>query len=231
MRLKLPPRKAFLPTNPDIEFYHKLNLLSTTGLTAFTARFTNKHAYSISSGRWTEHLPTWILKGEWSLSRWAERKEPFWWSCVSKKELATMKSVPRSYMARKVRSAIVESLQKKGFNPDGTSADGTGKELHGTAQFRTEAAALTLPFAQVVKQTDTAIERIIKGIQIRDDRFASWKKGVTYGEGRSYGGKRDTRFDQRSTGQSTSSTSGRKQTYKKVQKPREVSWGRPIDEV
>jgi hypothetical protein len=206
MRLKLPPREAFPSTNPGIQFYHKQYPLSSSGITAFTARFHNKHAYSLSSGRFTAHPPTWVLKAEWSLSRWSERKEPFWWSCVAKKEVAVMKKLPRSYTARKVRNAIVESLRKKGFNPDGTSADGTGKELYGSAQFLPEAPALKLPFAEIVKQTDIAIERIIEGIQ-KLDNSASSNKGRTNGEERSRKGKQNTRFNQRSKSQSANSTS------------------------
>lgn len=142
-----------------------------------------------------------------------------------------MKGVTRSYMARRVRCAIVESLRKKGFNSDGTSADGTGKEIYGSAQFRTETPALTLPFVEIVKQTDIAIERLIKGIQMKDDKSARTKKGLTNGQGGLKGGSRNNKFDQSSKGQSVASISNLAQRAKKVRKPREERWGRPVDEL
>lgn len=134
---------------------------------------------------------------------------------AARKELAVAKKLTRSWMAKRVRCAVVESLQKKGFKPDGTSLDGTQKEIYGTAQFLPGPLALKLPYADIVKQTDTAIEKIIKvESKSQDNRSAPWKP-------RSDGGKRETRFDQRSKGKLAEFPRNRNhQGHREVQKSR-----------
>lgn len=97
-------------------------------------------------------------------------------------------------MAKRVRCAVVESLGKRGFKPDGTSLDGSPKEIYGTAQFLPGALALKLPYADIVRQTDTVIEWIIKvGSKSHDSRSVLLK-------GDSKGQKREVRLDQQFNG-------------------------------
>ncbi|TVY65757.1 hypothetical protein LSUE1_G006026 [Lachnellula suecica] len=176
MRLKLAARQAFTVANPDILPSSNLKKITIPNVTAFGLRFHHRHVYSITSGRFQANM-TPSLTQSWAESRWSARTDPFWWSCVPRKETAHMKRTVRSYMARVVRHAVVESLRKQGLKSDGTSLDGTdGKLLFATAQFTPESSVLKTPFAEVVRQTDTALATIIKMVEAQKDRLAVPKR-------------------------------------------------------
>jgi hypothetical protein len=152
--------KAFPPINPDILYSQALFPIPVHGATAFALRFSPKHTYSPTSGRFKpEKLQ---LKQEWAQNRWNERKEPFWWSAVPKRETAHHHATVRSWMSRRMRNAVVESLKKEGFKPDGTRLEGRyGGPLYGTAHFTPQTTILKMPYTELVKQTDAAVKRMM----------------------------------------------------------------------
>lgn len=65
-------------------------------------------------------------------------------------------------MARRVRSAVVESLGKRGLGRDGRAKEGErGLELVGSAQFIPETAVLKMGYKELVGETDIAVERML----------------------------------------------------------------------
>jgi len=80
-------------------------------------------------------------------------------------------------MARRVRHAVVESLRKEGFKPDGTRLEGkAGDSLYGTAHFTPETTILKMPYTELVKQTDAAVQRMMNfRVKKRDDSASSRK--------------------------------------------------------
>jgi hypothetical protein len=80
------------------------------------------------------------------------------------------KRTVRSWTTRRVRNAFKESMNKQGYNVDGTRIEGTenGKDLFGTVQLQPEEPALKMSYKEIVRQTDLAVEEMIQRQNGRD---------------------------------------------------------------
>ncbi|RDL36526.1 uncharacterized protein BP5553_05878 [Venustampulla echinocandica] len=158
MAAKQAATAAAAAAKPYIEYSRALGLKAIKGVTAFQVRYTDLHAYSITSGRFAPGYPT--LQQIYADRKYMVRTDPFWWSCVARKDTGFAKSVVRSWSARRVRNALGESLAKKGFAKDGARLEkGAGKhDLYGSAQLTPTALCLRMPYTELVKQTDIAVE-------------------------------------------------------------------------
>jgi hypothetical protein len=72
------------------------------------------------------------------------------------------KRVVRSWAARRVRQAFVESLRKEGYAQDGSRIEGRGLPLVGTVQFFPESTITKTKFKALVPQMDLVVREIIK---------------------------------------------------------------------
>jgi hypothetical protein len=127
-------------------------------ITSFALSYHPEHAYPITSHM--QGPPT--LQNKWIARKFQARTEPFWWSCIAKKDIGTMKSTIRSWLARRVRHAFVRSLNKEGIASDGTSLDSKEKViLSGSAQIIIRASAVKVSYTDLVRQTDVGVEKIL----------------------------------------------------------------------
>ncbi len=68
----------------------------------------------------------------------------------------------RSWLARRTRNALTESLKKKGFDSDGRRLPGSGNQtdLYGTAFLGVRRLAKKIPYIELIQQTDLAVSAI-----------------------------------------------------------------------
>lgn len=125
-------------------------------------RYSKNYAYLLSSRRF-DHSKPQTPEEEWAdRSKWNRRTDSLWWSVLCKRDAITSKRVTRSYLARKFRHALVESLRKKGFKSDGFRLVEDGiPPLTGSMQVTPDTTALTLDFATVVGETDLVVEALM----------------------------------------------------------------------
>lgn len=149
--------------------YEVLYWINKPGLTAFRLRFRKVHAFTWTKAQYLgtpDHPLVPML-----LKRYALREEiPLWWTCITQREGGHTDRVVRSWLARRTRNAFTESLRKKGFDTDGRRLPGSGNkaDLFGTASIAVQRAALKVPYAELVKQTDIAVSSI-QDFQQRQD--------------------------------------------------------------
>lgn len=95
--------------------------------------------------------------------RWETRTDPLWWSAIAHKNIENHKTV-RSWAARRLRIAFVESLKKRGWAADGTPMNTfrQQKSLYGTLQMSPEDGSIKVGFEQILKETDFIVAEIIR---------------------------------------------------------------------
>ncbi|KAN0119587.1 hypothetical protein V8E51_001795 [Hyaloscypha variabilis] len=139
--------------------YSSIKPLAVRTANAFSTKYTKEYCYVATTPPAIEY-PTHAL-GPMFFQRWQTRSEPFWWSVVVRKGIENHRTV-RSWVARRLRHAFIESLRKKGYGPDGNRIDGNGEPLIGTAQLMPNESIKTKKFSDLVKQADLTVEAIIK---------------------------------------------------------------------
>jgi len=137
---------------------YSLYPLNLPGVNALCAKYTKKYAYASTASKSLEN-PEAALYPKYE-KRWQARQEPLWWNASTWKDFAN-KKVVRSWVARRVRQAFVESLKKRGYTQDGSRINGLGKPLVGTAQFFPQRPILKTKFNDLVLQTDSVLQAII----------------------------------------------------------------------
>lgn len=138
--------------------YSAIKLLNLPTVNAFAARYTTDYCYVAPTPPAIEY-PTHALFPMFA-KRWQTRQEPFWWNVIARKDIENKRTV-RSWVARRLRHAFVESLKKKGYKPDGHRIDGNGVPLIGTAQLFPHHSILRKKFVDLVYQTDLTVEAIL----------------------------------------------------------------------
>jgi hypothetical protein len=154
--------KSAKAANTAILPYHNLVdlKLGKHGVVAFGCRFRNLHAYTANACRLMEQNNSAV--GRIFLQRWAERQDPLWWSCIAFIKGFDSKRTRRSWAARRLRTAFVESLKKQGYAANGTRLDGSGrKPLFGTAQLSPHEPMFKTKIEDLVKQTDIAVAAML----------------------------------------------------------------------
>lgn len=74
-----------------------------------------------------------------------------------------MKRTIRSWLARRVRNAMVESLKAQGLSANGTRLDpSAGKDLVGSAQLVPNEPLLKMPYEELQKETDAVVKFLVK---------------------------------------------------------------------
>ncbi|KAG0651445.1 Chitin biosynthesis CHS5 [Hyphodiscus hymeniophilus] len=137
--------------------------IKNPGMTAFTLRFRNIHAFTWTKAQWIDN-PIHPLTSV-ALERYAVRQgTPLWLTCVATREAGHSDRVVRSWLARKAKHALAESLKKKGFDMEGRKLPGSGNkaDLFGTALFSVMRLAATTPYVDLIKQTDVAVSYMQK---------------------------------------------------------------------
>jgi hypothetical protein len=140
--------------------YKAIFTLPLRGVNAFSARYTKQYAYVASTARSID-FPSATLQRKFE-NRWQTRPDPLWWSVITRKSFAD-KRVLRSWAARRVRQAFVESLRKEGYAQDGSRIGRQGVPLIGTAQLFPVGTIMKTNFKDLVSQTDLLVQAIIKG--------------------------------------------------------------------
>ncbi|CAG8950242.1 hypothetical protein HYFRA_00008480 [Hymenoscyphus fraxineus] len=154
-------RNGRIPVKPSI-LLKPLQSVGAKKIVAMSAFYSPYYVFALSSNRYTSEADT--LAKEWAERQFNTRSEPFWWTCITKKEALTSKRTLRSWIARRTRMAFVESLRKRGYGSDGTRLDPTdgGKALYGTAQFLVREPCLLMKTEDLRKETDLALETIFQ---------------------------------------------------------------------
>lgn len=134
---------------------------------AFTWRYSDVHAYTYTASAYLDK-PNHPLY-DFVKRRWGARQEPFWLSVITKKHGHRSRCV-RSWLARRLRLAVIASLEKNGYSKDGVLLDGIEKkkELFGTAQFVAESPMIKMSQERVQAQTDQAVEQMLRSIRSRE---------------------------------------------------------------
>jgi hypothetical protein len=140
---------------------------------AFATRYSKEYCYVAPVHPAVEY-PTHALHSMY-VKRWQARQEPFWWNVIARKDIDNHRTV-RTWAARRLRHAFVESLRKKGYAPDGNRIDGNGQPLIGTAQLFPHQTIMRRNFLDLVWQTDLAVDAILK-------RRNTYKPSYTGGQG------------------------------------------------
>lgn len=148
--------------------------LNIRGVNAFATRYTRRYAYASTASKLID-FPGAALYPKFE-RRWQTRQEPLWWNVTTRKDFEH-KRVVRSWVARRVRQAFVESLRKSGYAQDGSRITGSGDPLVGTTQLFPERPILNMKFEEVVLQTDKVVQAIID----LEDSFNE-KKGALGGK-------------------------------------------------
>ncbi|KAH6679444.1 hypothetical protein B0J14DRAFT_580772 [Halenospora varia] len=147
----------------DILTHVFLNPKTIKGVTAFKIRVHPKHCYPTSSGRFLPDVQRTIGQVWADRDKYTNRKDPFWWTCLCKKETWAMKRTIRSWLARRVRNAMVESLKAQGLSANGTRLDpSAGKDLVGSAQLVPNEPLLKMPYEELQKETDAVVKFLVK---------------------------------------------------------------------
>ncbi|PMD54706.1 uncharacterized protein K444DRAFT_111422 [Hyaloscypha bicolor E] len=139
--------------------YSAIKPLTIPAVNAFAAKYTKEYCYVATTPPQIEY-PTDALFPMF-VKRWQERQEPFWWAVIARKDIENHRSV-RSWVARRLRHAFMESLRKKGYKPDGNRIDGYGEPLIGTAQLLPHESIIRKEYTDLVYQTDLTVEAILK---------------------------------------------------------------------
>ncbi len=106
----------------------------------------------LNDKRNNDHLPT--------LARYASRpKVGLWWN-VTSNTMAGKKAVVRRWSARRLRNAIVEALEERGF--DGEGKRPVGGNLTGTLQVRALQGIVQAKFEAVKKEARCLVEHVMK---------------------------------------------------------------------
>ena len=164
------------------------------GITAFQLRFRKIHAFTWTKAKWIDQ-PIHPLAPV-SLKRYVLRQEaPLWLTCVATRESGHSDRVVRSWIARRTKNALAESLKKRGFAPDGRRLSGWGNtaDLFGTAALSVLRVATTLSYVDLIKQTDIAVHQMEK-YQLRQDNGFNKGKRPTKG-GNSTGNRQRQKQD------------------------------------
>ncbi len=159
--------------------------IGLSDLNAFAVKYSKEYCYVAPVHPAVEY-PTHALHSMY-VKRWEARTEPFWWNVIARKDINNHRTV-RTWAARRLRHAFMESLRKKGYAPDGNRIDGRGQPLIGTAQLLPHQTIMRRKFVDLVWQTDLAVEAIIKRRNIRKPSNA----GLGQGERRSLYYKKKT---------------------------------------
>jgi hypothetical protein len=138
-----------------------LSPFNRPGVTNILVKYHTNPTYLYASDRFDRASPI-TPEAIWAdRSRWFKRTDPFWWSVLAKKDGIASKRTLRSYMARRVRDAVKESLNKRGYKSDGTRLVEDGQPtLTGTMQIVTKSTVLTMRYADIVRETDVVIEKL-----------------------------------------------------------------------
>jgi hypothetical protein len=146
---------------PKIYSSSTLAPVNRSGVSHLLVKYSPNRTYAFSSDRFASDNPITSYHIWADRSKWYKRTDSFWWSVLCKKDSTAPKRVLRSYVARKVRNAIVDSLKKKGYKADGSRlVDDEVPPLSGTMQITPVNTVLTMKYADVVKETDVVIKTL-----------------------------------------------------------------------
>jgi hypothetical protein len=154
---------------------------------AFAVKFVPWHAFTFTASQVLEKdldpLHNHLLRS------WENRKDPFWYSFICFKDAGKKNKVVKVALQRRVKEALVHSLEKYGYTRDGTWAKGTdiipsinpygGKDIYGTAQFMIDVGCLKTKFVDLQAQMDTTLEDMLSKIdqsERKQNQRAQYKK-------------------------------------------------------
>ena len=146
-----------------IVYYKYTKPFTLPGIQHLKIRKSIEHAYLQAAGRWEPGRRT--LAEEWAdRDGHLKRDEPLWWSCIANKtpNKAGDKRTVRSYVARKLRSAMVDSLKKKGYDKNGRSLTGDNRPIYGSCQITAEVDTAKMKYVDIVAQTDKIVQSLEK---------------------------------------------------------------------
>ncbi|KAG9236076.1 hypothetical protein BJ875DRAFT_245707 [Amylocarpus encephaloides] len=156
-------QKTATVLNTSILYYKHTKPLTLPGIQHLKIRHSTKHAYLQAAGRWEPGRRT--LAEEWAdRDGHMKRDEPLWWSCIANKTLnkAGDKRTVRSYVARKLRTAMVDSLKERGYDENGRSLVGDNRSIYGSCQITAEVDTAKMKYVDIVAQTSKIVESLEK---------------------------------------------------------------------
>jgi hypothetical protein len=129
---------------------------------AFVWKYGPAYAYSYAGGTYLDN-PLHPLY-EVSRSRWMAKQEPLWLSFVAVKSNGESSRCVRSWLTRRLKGSVTESLRKNGYGRDGNPLPGSQRNLPlcGTAQFITEKMMVKISPQVLQEQADKAVGEIIR---------------------------------------------------------------------
>jgi hypothetical protein len=132
-----------------------------SGISNILVKYHPNRTYLYASDRFNNASPITSYTRWADRSAWFKRTDPFWWSVLAKKDSIAPRRTLRSYIARKVRNAVKDSLKKNGYKADGTRLVDDGQQpLTGTMQIVPLNNVLTMKYADIVRETDVVIGKL-----------------------------------------------------------------------
>lgn len=155
-----PASETIFASKPKILPNSVLRSMKLGSINSFHARYANVKAYPQSTGSlMLQDNARWPMLAK----RFEQRMDPLWWSATTTKEVAPNRTV-RSWICRRVKQAMVESLRKRGWDSNGRPIEGGGREssLYGTLQFKPLAASIQCTVSRLLEETDMVVSQIVE---------------------------------------------------------------------
>ncbi|KAI9730181.1 MAG: hypothetical protein M1818_008275 [Claussenomyces sp. TS43310] len=140
-----------------------LKQLKIPGLTAFVVRWAPHYSYALSTTRIIEQTSHPLHESV--KRRWAARKDPLWWYCVTSIREGGNRKVTRGWLNRRSTVAITLALNRKGYDKTGNRIAGDrfgGENLKGSAMVMVLSSALHLKSEALSRQADMVIAHLEK---------------------------------------------------------------------
>ncbi|RKF64382.1 hypothetical protein OnM2_019081 [Erysiphe neolycopersici] len=149
-------------------FLQRLPKSGDATTTGFTLLFSPEPCFLVTSSAWAIN-PGICPTVSNNFQRWNQRPQALWWSAIGTLKLAP-KRVLRSWAARRLRVAFVESLRKCGYSQDGVRISVNKKNgvfhqpsLKGTVQiFANNPSLIKMRNHDLMKQMDFTVQLLIK---------------------------------------------------------------------
>lgn len=155
----------------------KLPKSKESAVTGFSALYSVEQCFLVTSSSWAIN-PGNCPTISHNLHRWNQRTDTLWWSAIATTKLAP-KRVVRSWAARRLRVAFVESLKKYGYFSDGSQRNRkNGSALKGTLQlFANHPILISILSRDLTMHMDHTVQLIINQQQElkRSGEFAGKK--------------------------------------------------------
>ncbi|CAD6502746.1 BgTH12-05336 [Blumeria graminis f. sp. triticale] len=158
--------------------FNRMEKLSSTqdNITAgFTIFYSRHSCYLMTSSSWAVNVGSCAVAG-YLLGRLSRRTEPLWWSAIATLPVSG-KRVVRSWIARRIRIAFIESLNNRGYSADGSRIKADNEPpLIGTVQiFAYQPALITMKTPELKEKVDRSVQLFIEKVNTQSRRPTQWK--------------------------------------------------------